>query len=229
MKTPAVLLTLALLAPVLAAAENNALTPAERDAGWHLLFDGQSLDGWRGMTTVTPPDGWAVTGGAIVRTHKSGDLLTAAEYGDFELSIEWKVEDGTNSGILYRIGLGEATTWRTGPEYQILDNVKATDNKDPKHLAGALYDLVAPSEDVTKPVGEWNLTRIIVRGWHVQHWLNSVQIVDIDLASPEGQALIAHSKFKTMPRFATLSRGRIALQDHDDSVWYRNIKIRELK
>jgi hypothetical protein len=229
MKIPAVLLTLALLAPVFAAAENNALTPPEHDAGWQLLFDGQSLTGWRGMTTVTPPDGWAVTDGAIVRTHKSGDLLTAAEYGDFELSIEWKVEDATNSGVLYRVGLGENTTYRTGPEYQILDNLKARDNKDPKHLAGALYDLVAPPQDVTKPVGEWNLTRIVVRGWHIQHWLNGVPIVDIDLATPEGQALIAQSKFKTMPRFATLSRGRIALQDHDDSVWYRNIKIRELK
>jgi hypothetical protein len=229
MKAPTLLLALTLLTSGLAAAEPNTLTPAERDAGWQLLFDGHSLDGWRGFSTVAPGSGWAVQDGAIVRTRKSEDLLTASEYGDFELSLEWKVEDATNSGILYRIGLGEKYTYYTGPEYQILDNVKARDNRDPKHLAGALYDLVAPPPDVTKPVGEWNLSRIIVRGWHIEHWLNGTKIVDVDLASPAGQALIAQSKFKGMPHFASLARGYLALQDHDGSVWYRDIKIRELK
>jgi hypothetical protein len=228
MNTPAWLLALALLTPLASLAEDNALSPAERAAGWQLLFDGRTLEGWRGLKATAPGDGWAVLDGAIVRTHPSGDLLTVGEYGDFELAIDWKVEDATNSGILYRVGLGEDFTYHTGPEYQILDNRKARDNRDPKHLAGALYDLVAPSRDVTQPVGEWNQTRIVVRGWHIEHWLNGVKIVDVDLADPAGRSLIAGSKFKAMPRFATLIRGHIALQDHDDSVWYRNIRIREL-
>jgi hypothetical protein len=229
MKTLIPILALALLASPLRAAENNTLTPKEREAGWILLFDGRTLDGWRALKSETPGSGWKVINGEMVLVQKAGDILTVAEFGDFELSVEWKVEDATNSGIIYRVGLQESTTWRTGPEYQILDNHKATDIHDPKHLAGALYDLAAPPGDYTKPVGEWNLARIVVQGWHIQHWLNGVKIVDVDLSSPEGRSLVAHSKFRSMPLFATLSRGHIALQDEDQSVWYRNVKIRELK
>ncbi len=230
MKPLTPLLALVLLATPLAASENNTLTPQEREAGWRLLFDGKSLDGWRALKSETPGSAWKVINGEIVLVHNGvGDLVTTGEFGDFELSVEWKVEDVTNSGIMYRVGLMESTTWRTGPEYQVLDNHKATDIHDPKHLAGAMYDLVAPPADYTRPVGEWNLARIVVQGWHVQHWLNGVKIVDVDLASPEGRSLIAHSKFRSMPLFATLSRGHISLQDEDHSVWYRNIKIRELK
>jgi len=229
MKILTPLLALALLASPLSASENNTLTPQEREDGWQLLFDGRSLDGWRSLKSDAPGGGWRVINGEIVLVQHAGDLLTAAEFGDFELSIEWKVEDATNSGIIYRVGLQENATWRTGPEYQVLDNRKATDNHDPKHLAGALYDLVAPPGDFTKPVGGWNLARLVVRGWHIQHWMNGVKIVDVDLASPEGRSLIANSKFRSMPLFATLARGHIALQDEDHSVWYRNIRIRELK
>ncbi len=165
--------------------------------------------------------------GAIVRTAKSGDLLTADAFGNFELSIDWKVEDATNSGILYRVALGESQTYVSGPEYQLLDNIKGGDRFDPKHRAGALYDLVAPPRDVTLPVGAWNHTRIVVTGWHIEHWLNGVKIVDVDLASPEGVALKAHSKFSAMPHFAAYSSGHIALQDHDGTVAFRNIKIRD--
>ncbi len=229
MKTLTGLLTLALLFLPLSAAENNTLTPLEREEGWQLLFDGRSLDGWRGFKTVEPGRGWTVVDGALVRAQRSGDLLTAAVFGDFELSIEWKVEDATNSGVIYRVGLEDAATYRSGPEYQVLDNLKASDNRDPKHLAGALYDLVAPTGDFTRPPGEWNLARIVVHGWHIQHWLNGVRIVDVDLSSPEGKSLVAHSKFRDMPLFATFARGHIALQDEDNAVWYRNIKIRDLK
>jgi hypothetical protein len=155
-------------------------------------------------------------------------LVTVDDFGDFELELQWKVEKATNSGIIYRVGLTEDTTWRTGPEYQILDNHDGEDRFKPSHLAGSLYDLIAPGKDVTRPVGEWNDTRIIVRGWQIQHWLNGVKIVETDLGSPAGKALIAGSKFSKMPRYATLSRGHIALQDHDNRVWFRAIRIREL-
>jgi Domain of Unknown Function (DUF1080) len=211
-----------------AAPASNTLSENEKSQGWSLLFDGHSLAGWRGLSSTEPGTGWKVIEGAIVRTSRSGDLLTSADFGDFELSIEWKVEEATNSGILYRVSLDDTETYHSGPEYQILDNIKGGDRFDPKHQAGALYDLVAPSSDRTSPVGAWNETRIIVRGWHIEHWLNSEKIVDCDLSAPAGQALIAHSKFKVMANFATFARGHIALQDHDNAVSFRNIKIREL-
>ncbi|HYP17002.1 MAG TPA: DUF1080 domain-containing protein, partial [Opitutus sp.] len=180
--------------------------------GWRVLFDGSSLRGWRGFKSDAPGPGWKVEDGAIVLTGKAGDLVTAEAFGDFELSLEWKVTEAANSGIIYRVGLGEAQTFTTGPEYQVLDNARAKDNKIPSHLAGSLYDLAAAPREATKPVGEWNHTRILVRGWHVQHWLNGEKVVDLDLASDAGKALIAQSKFKSWPKFASLARGHIALQ-----------------
>ena len=226
---PSLLLcALLLAAPLARAAEPNTLSDTEQSGGWHLLFDGSSLNGWRGLTDHDPGAGWKVIDGAIVRTDKSGDLLTLDDFGDFELSVEWKVADATNSGILYRVSLSEAQTFYTGPEYQILDNIHGGDRVDPKHTAGALYDLVAPQKDLTHPVGTWNQTLIKVKGWHIEHWLNGEKIVDMDLDSPEGRALKAHSKFSTMSSFATYKHGHIALQDHGGTVSFRNIKIREI-
>jgi Domain of Unknown Function (DUF1080) len=223
-----VLAALSLAIPAARASDANSLSGAERSDGWRLLFDGSTLSGWRGLNSTAPGSGWAVIDGAIVRTGKSGDLVTVDAFGDFDLSIEWKVEAETNSGILYRVQLGQSQTYVTGPEYQILDNIQGGDRHDPKHLAGALYDLVAPPQDFTHPVGTWNQTRIVVKGWKIEHWLNGEKIVDIDLASAEGQALKANSKFKVMPLFAASPVGHIALQDHDHQVSFRNVKIRDL-
>ncbi|MEO7413160.1 MAG: DUF1080 domain-containing protein [Opitutaceae bacterium] len=196
---------------------------------WKPLFDGNTLTGWRSLKSETPGAGWKVVDGVLTTAGKAGDLLTAEQFGDFEFSAEWKIAEAGNSGIIYRVGLDEAATYHTGPEYQLLDNAKAADNKLANHLAGSLYDLVAAAKDVTKPVGDWNVTRIVVRGWHVEHWLNGVKVLETDLGKPEGKALVAGSKFKAMPKFATLSRGHIALQDHGDIVSFRNILIRDLK
>lgn len=193
------------------------------------LFDGKSLAGWRGYKTETPGDGWKVIDGALVLKGKAGDLLTVEEFSDFDLELEWKVVEAANSGVIYRVGLGDNAPYITGPEYQILDNKQAEDNKKPNHLAASLYDLAGPPKDYTRPVGEWNTARIRVRGWHVEHWLNGEKVVDTDLAAPAGKALVAGSKFKDWPKFATLGRGHIALQDHGHEVSFRNIWIRELK
>jgi hypothetical protein len=193
------------------------------------LFDGASLSGWRGYKTEAPGDGWKVVDGMLVLKGKGGDLVTVDEFGDFDLELEWKVAEATNSGVIYRVGLGDNATYVTGPEYQVLDNLKAEDNKKATHLAASLYDLAGPVKDFTRPVGEWNSARIRVRGWHVEHWLNGEKVVDVDLESPAGKALIAASKFKDWPKFASLKRGHIALQDHGHLVSFRNIRIRELK
>ena len=161
---------------------------------------------------------------------KERAIVDEDEYADFELAFEWRIAAGGNSGVLYRVGLGESAIPRTGPEYQVLDNEKAKDSKLDNHLAGSLYDLgPGAPRDLPKPVGQWNSARVAVRGWKVEHWLNGKQVVSVDLASPAGKALIAASKFKTWPKFASLAKGHIALQDHGDAVSYRAIKIRELK
>ncbi len=210
------------------AADPNALSSAEKSEGWRSLFDGSSLQGWRSLKSEQP-SGWKVADGALTWSAKGGDIVTADAFADFELSLEWKVSEAANSGIIYRVGLDDTATHRTGPEYQVLDNVKASDNHPASHRAGSLYDLTGVEEDYTRPVGQWNEARIRVRGWHVEHWLNGHKVVDVDLAAPAGKALIAASKFKSWPRFASLARGHIALQDHGYVVSYRAIKLRELK
>jgi len=215
-------------------AQPNALTSGEQAVGWRLLFDGQTLAGWRAFKSEAPPAGWQAIDGELVRTEKSGDLVSVAEFGDFELTLQWKNVDGGNSGIMYRVGLGEPRTIHTGPEFQILDAalipvlVGKGMKLGPQHTTGAIADVVPPIADVARPNGVWNDTRIVVRAWRVEHWLNGTKIVDVDLDSPSGRERIAGSKFGVMPKFATLARGRIALQDHDGRVSFRAIKIREL-
>lgn len=231
LRHPALVLAFSLLAgPLAAAAAPNTLTAAEKSAGWKLLFDGKSLDGWRSYKSDQVGAGWKVQDGTLVLTApKAGDIMTKEEFADFELSFEWKISEGGNSGVIYRAGLGDSAPFRTGPEYQVLDNQKAKDNKLGNHLAGSLYD-IGPEvpRDLPKPVGQWNQSRLIVRGWKVEHWLNGKKVVALDLASPEGKAAIALSKFKDWSTFASLSKGYIAFQDHGDVVSYRSIKIRKL-
>ena len=231
MKYPTAVFVLvgSLIVGSLAAADSVALTPAEQAEGWKVLFNGKSLDGLRGYKTEKPGEGWQVVDGALVLKGKAGDLMTVADYGDFDLSFEWKVTAAANSGVIYRVGLGETASYVTGPEYQVLDNEKAEDNKKHNHLAASLYDLALNDGAKTKPVGEWNSGRIRVRGWHVEHWLNGEKVVDVDLAGADGKALIGASKFKDWAKFASLPRGHIALQDHGHEVSFRAIKIHELK
>lgn len=213
------------------AAEPNSLSAKEKAEGWKLLFDGKSLDGWRGYKTEAIGAGWKVQEGTLTLTAgKAGDIMTKDEFADFELTFEWKISHGGNSGVIYRVGLGESASYRTGPEYQVLDNIAATDNKEGNHLAGSLYDIGAEApRDLVKPVGDWNQSRLVVKGWNVEHWLNGKRVIAIDLASPEGKAAIADSKFKDWPKFASLAKGHIAFQDHGNVVSFRAIKVRELK
>jgi hypothetical protein len=197
---------------------------------WRPLFNGADLAGWRGYKGAPVPTRWRVESGAIALGTEGGegDLVTSEEFGDFELELEWKVSEGGNSGIIYFVQEADAApyTWSTGLEMQVLDDARHSDGKLPSHRAGALYDLIAPAKAAAKPVGEWNRVRIVVRGGSIEHWLNGERVVATRYGDEPWRARIAESKFKAMPYFAKAPRGRIALQDHGDRVWYRNIRIR---
>lgn len=212
-----------------AASQTNMLSPAERADGWQLLFDGTSLAAWRGYHMADMPKGWEVVDGALTRTGPGGDIITRQQYGDFELALDWKISEGGNSGVFYRVTEDGDYGYYTGPEMQVLDDARHADGKNPLTSAGACYGLYAAPRGVVKPAGEWNSARIVVRGNHVEHWLNGQKVVSYELGSPEWAAKVAASKFAQWPGYGKAARGYIALQDHGDWVAYRNIRIRELK
>lgn len=192
-----------------------------------------SLSKWRGFRRQDLPASWTNEGGVIAFAPlpgegQRGDIITRDQYGDFELEYEWRISEGGNSGVIYRATEDEQTPWRTGPEMQVLDDQTHADGRIPSHRAGALYDLIVPPENITRPVGEWNQARIMVRGKHIQQWLNGNLTADIVVGSPQWHELYGKSKFAQMPSFASKDRGHISLQDHGDRVWFRNVRIRSL-
>jgi hypothetical protein len=205
----------------------NALTAQEKAAGWKLLFDGKTLNGWRGFRSTTPA-GWKAEDGALVRAGEGGDLMTVEEFGDFELRLDWKLPPGGNSGLMFHVTTDEEEAYFTGPEFQILDNAGHNDGKNPKRSAGSNYDMHAPVRDVTRPVGEWNEVRLVVKGPHVEHWMNGTKLLEYELWSPEWEKLYQASKFAKMPHYGRAKRGHILIQDHGNPVWFRNLKIRTL-
>ena len=206
----------------------NTLSRAERDAGWELLFNGKTLDAWRGFRRDSPPSGWAVIDGTITLSERAGDLITKAQFRDFELRLQWMIASGGNSGIFFRVTEEHGGVYETGPEIQVLDNLLHPDGKNPLTSAGSNFGLNAPSEDTVLPVGSWNEVILRVQGNRVQHWLNGTLIVDYELLSPEWEEQVASSKFAQWPNYGRAREGHIALQDHGDPVRYRDIKILRL-
>lgn len=225
----------------------NRLEASERANGWRLLFDGSTLDGWRGLGYDTVPTAhWKVVDGAIHKVAsgnvaklpdgqpaRGGDLMTKETFRDFELYFEWKVTPGANSGVKYNVS--EAMSRKSanhaalGFEYQVLDDSLNEDNKIPSHRAGSLYDMIASNATTRlRPVAQWNSARIVFRGNHGEHWLNGVKVVSYDLGTPRMDSLLAASKYKSIAGFADRRAGHIVLQDHGDATFYRNIKIKEL-
>ena len=212
----------------------NRLTDDDKRAGWALLFDGSTLNGWRGYKR---PDAsatrWKIEDGMLTVDPAGGndtrgkfDLITAATYDTFELTFEWRVAQGGNSGVKYFVL--EDRDAAIGHEYQIIDDERHADAKiGPKRQTSAFYDVLAASNRPLKPAGEFNLSRILVQGKTVEHWLNGTKVLQYQLETPELQAAIAQSKFKGIERFGKLQKGHILLQDHGDRVWYRNVKIRK--
>ncbi|MBN2473338.1 MAG: DUF1080 domain-containing protein [Pirellulales bacterium] len=228
-----------LLAAAPEARQNHRLTEAEKEAGWRLLFDGKTTEGWRGYKMKEMPPGWKVIDGALVRVSGGeggkgagggDDIVTVEQFDDFELKLDWKIVDRAgNSGIILRASEDAVTSWHTGPEMQILDNA-AYPGRDVRQLAGACYDLYSPVKDVSKPRGEWNAVRIVAEGNHIKHWLNGVKLLEYELGSGDWMERVAKSKFRDMKHFQQPpAKGHICLQDHTARIEYRNIKIRPLR
>lgn len=208
--------------------ELNTLTEAEKKEGWQLLFDGHSANGWHSYLG-NKPEGWEIEDGLLSTPGNKGDLVTDQEYKNFEISIEWKIEEQGNSGIFYYVVERPKykSMHQTGPEFQIIDDENYPQELTDSQKTGANSDVKAPSIFAAKDPGEWNHTRISVNNGQVEHWLNNKKILEYDLNSPEWKELVAKSKFAKFD-YAKVHQGRIGLQDHGGPVVFRNIKIREL-
>lgn len=233
--------------PAFAGHPDNVLSEREKAEGWQLLFNGQNLEGWHNYGKTTIGKSWVIADNAIHldarpnpdggwQAADAGDILTAEEYENFELELDWKIGPCGNSGIIYHIKEDPAKydyVWKTGPEMQVLDNSCHPDARIQKHRAGDLYDLVECKYVTVKPAGEWNHIRLVSKNGRVEHWLNYRKVVEIQMLengkpTAEWLKLIAASKFPGLPApdFGLSTRGKISLQDHGDPVWYKNIKIR---
>ena len=203
---------------------------APEGEGWMTLFDGSSLDAWQpyGATAAETIRGWEILDGALTRTAGGGDIMTRDSFADFELTLDWKVAEAGNSGVFFRVDPTLPAAWHSGPEMQVLDNLRHPDGRDPHTSAGACYALVAPARDASLGPDRWNTVRIRAVGSKVTYWLNNFPAASFDTASDEWKQLVAGSKFKDLPHFARGRTGRIVLQDHGDRVSYRNIRIRGL-
>jgi len=231
-------------------AASNTLSAAEKAAGWRLLFDGKTLTGWHGLGHSTGEVGlWRVEDGALARVPVGRapvqgdgqpitgvDLISNDSFQDFELTWDWKVASAGNSGLKYNVSESLSTEMAPphaakGWEYQMLDDSLAEDNKIPSHRAGALYDMFPPTNGTAvKPAGQWNSSRIVLSGNHGEHWLNGIKVVEFEMGSPAFDSAFAKSKYaKYPPWFPVRRKGQIVLQDHDAGVWFRSIKIREIK
>ena len=194
---------------------------------WRTLFDGTSMQAWRGFKSDTLPAGWRVADGVLSKDGAVPDIISREQFGDFELELEWRIGEAGNSGIFYRGTEEYDRIYWSAPEYQLLDDEKAEDNKTRLTCAGASYALYPSPAGHLKPVGQWNQTRIVARGQHVEHWLNGVKLLEFEQGSADWSAKVAASKFKDWPDFGKSMRGHLAVQgDHAGALAFRNIRIR---
>ena len=196
-----------------------------------ILFDGKSMDNFRGYKEEAIDKSWKIEDGTMHFDGSKGDrhdIITKKEYGSFVLTFEWKVSEGGNSGVMYRVKQGDKAPYYTGVEYQVLDNDKHKDGKNRLTSAASIYALYPPGDKQPKAVGEWNTSKIVADGDKVEHWLNGDKVAEAEIGSDAWNKEIASSKFATWEKFAKNKRGHIAFQDHGDKVWYRNIKIKAM-
>jgi Domain of Unknown Function (DUF1080) len=208
----------------------NTLTPLERTDGWRLLFDGNSLSTFRDYHADTLSHAWSIVDGVIVKTRSTEDIVTRESFANFELSWDWMLPPGGNSGVFIRATEEYDKIYWSGPEFQLLDDSLAPDGTSALTSAGAAYGLYAPPRGVARNGGHWNSSRIVANGSHVEHWMNGQKIVEYEAWSPDWKAKVAASKFNAYPNFGLARSGLIGFQgDHAGSVELRNIKIRVLR
>lgn len=216
------------------------VTDAESSEGWIALFDGSSTRGWHAYGGGAAGSAWKIADGTIYldTTNKKdgkieggGDIVTDEEFENFHLKLEWKIAPGGNSGIIFYVHEDTALykrSYETGPEMQVLDNAAHPDSKIIRHRAGDLYDLISCSKETVNPAGQWNMAEIKSLNGKLEFYLNGVNVVSTQLWDENWKKMVAASKFKQWPGFGTFKKGRICLQDHDNTVWYRNVKLRKL-
>ena len=243
MKTTMIICLIAVFsASGMAQEKNNTLSKKEKKEDWVLMFNGKTTEGWRGYNKTTFPEkGWVVEEGTlhVIGSNRGeaggggGDLLYDKKFRNFELSLEWKVSEGGNSGIFYLAQeIPGEPVWKSAPEMQILDNERHPDAKlgvDGNRAAGSLYDLIPGDMKAVKPAGEWNKVSILVYKGTVVHTVNGKQVLEYHLWTEDWKKMVLNSKFKDYEWFLnTAEEGYIVLQDHGDDVWFRNIKIKEM-
>lgn len=225
------------LAPCNSPSQSAPMTnTANEKEGWHSLFDGKTTAGWHVYGGKTAGSWKAVDGTLYLdsssgATRQRGDIVSNEAFENYHLSLEWKLAKGGNSGIIFNVqdDAGKyRNTYETGPEMQVLDNERHSDAKIHKHRAGDLYDLIASSKETVKAPEEWNLAEIVLNKGKLDFFLNGTNIVSTTMWDDNWKTMLANSKFKSMPAFGTIKNGHIALQDHGDPVWFRNIKIKRL-
>lgn len=218
----------------------NTMSSTEANEGWQLLFDGNTTNGWHTYGRSDVGGAWKVVDNSLFldtsykqkgSSNEGGDLVTNDEFENFHLKLDWRIAPKGNSGVIFYVQEDTAKykqTWHTGMEMQVLDNAGHKDAQINKHKAGDLYDLIASSQEAQKPAGEWNHVEIVSKNGKLDFFLNEVNIVSTTIWDDNWRNLIVNSKFKDMPGFGTFKKGKIALQDHGDNVWFRNIKIKRL-
>lgn len=205
------------------------------DAGWVNLFDGSSLNGWHTFGSSDAGSAWTVDSNSI-RLNASakdgrGDLVSNESYENFDLKYDWKISKGGNSGLLFYVQDDKPKyedTYKTGPEMQVLDDERHDDRKKPSHRAGSLYDMIQATPGAVKPAEEWNTAEIISNNGKLDFYLNGVHVVNTTIFDDNWKKMLDNSKFKEWPAFGTFKSGHIALQDHGNDVWFKNIQIRKL-
>lgn len=209
-------------------ADTTGITAEQRADGWRPLFDGKTLSGWRAYQKKDLPPSWRTEGGNLVK--ENSDVVTVDQFGDFELAFEWMLTKGGNAGVFYRATEEYDKIYWSAPEYQLLDDANHDDGKNRLTSAGAAYGLYPAPAGIAKPFDQWNSALIVVRGNHVEHWLNGQKLLEYELGSPDWEAKVKASKFVSYPNYGRASKGHIGLQgDHDGKVTMRNIRIREIK
>lgn len=220
--------------PVAVTDSFNILTTGEKEQGWVLLFNGKDLEGWRGFKMDTVPDNWTVENHCLVclgkGSDKTGDLITTQKFENFDLKIEWNISPAGNSGILYHVVEdGYPTTYASGPEYQLIDDLGYPEKLKDWQMTGANYAMDPPVNAIIKPALEWNTAEIIVNGPHVIHYLNGSKVVEYDMWTDAWKKKVQECKWKDYPGYGLAKTGYIGLQDHGSKIRFRNIKIKVSK